>query len=329
MDKEVVAKRMKEFSNKATNTVQNATGRVRDEAGKIAGTLKDSKGKIQESAEDLQSKMKAMDIELQNAVDEYNTAFNAMNDKGMSLYLERMRSKDLMYYIEQLINSLANHPKSFDVAINEIKMSRENFESINELAKEQLNIAKKTAVGASTGVASGVAVASVAPTAVMWIATTFGTASTGAAISGLSGAAATNAALAWIGGGALAAGGGGMSAGTAFLALAGPVGWGIAGFSIFASVTLFAKNTMKSNKEKQKEIEKIKINTEAVKESDVKIETMLLKTITFRDSLSDMYSRCMPYYNKSFIDLNDESQNELGALVNNTKSLAMTLGETL
>lgn len=43
------------------------------------------------------------------------------------------------------------------------------------------------------------------------------TASTGTAISALSGAAATNATLAWLGGGAIAAGGGGMVLGTAVL----------------------------------------------------------------------------------------------------------------
>lgn len=45
----------------------------------------------------------------------------------------------------------------------------------------------------------------------------FGVASTGAAISGLSGAAATSATLAWLGGGALAAGGGGMALGRVVL----------------------------------------------------------------------------------------------------------------
>jgi len=51
-----------------------------------------------------------------------------------------------------------------------------------------------------------------------------GTASTGTAIGTLSGAAATNATLAWLGGGALAAGGGGMALGTIVLGglLAGP-----------------------------------------------------------------------------------------------------------
>lgn len=51
-----------------------------------------------------------------------------------------------------------------------------------------------------------------------------GTASTGAAIGGLSGVAATNATLAWLGGGAIAAGGGGMALGTVVLGgiIAGP-----------------------------------------------------------------------------------------------------------
>jgi len=52
----------------------------------------------------------------------------------------------------------------------------------------------------------------------MFIATNFGEASTGVAISSLSGAAAKKAALAWLGGGALSAGGGGIAAGTALIA---------------------------------------------------------------------------------------------------------------
>ena len=82
----------------------------------------------------------------------------------------------------------------------------------------------------------GIAVATMGPTAAMGVATTFGVASTGTAISALSGAAANSAALAWLGGGALAAGGGGMSAGTAFLGLAGPVGWTIAGVAGAAAI---------------------------------------------------------------------------------------------
>lgn len=60
-----------------------------------------------------------------------------------------------------------------------------------------------TGVGLNAGITAGV--------------TTFAAASTGTAISGLSGAAATNATLAFLGGGSLATGGGGMAVGAAAL----------------------------------------------------------------------------------------------------------------
>lgn len=67
--------------------------------------------------------------------------------------------------------------------------------------------------GAAAGTAGGIAAAGATTTAIM----AFGTASTGTAISTLSGAALTNATLAALGGGAIAAGGGGMALGTMVL----------------------------------------------------------------------------------------------------------------
>ena len=67
--------------------------------------------------------------------------------------------------------------------------------------------------GAAAGTAGGFAVAGVTTSAVMAL----GTASTGTAISTLSGVAATNATLAALGGGSLAAGGGGMALGSMVL----------------------------------------------------------------------------------------------------------------
>lgn len=67
--------------------------------------------------------------------------------------------------------------------------------------------------GAGAGAAGGFAAAGATTSAVMAL----GTASTGTAISSLSGVAATNATLAALGGGSLAAGGGGMALGTAVL----------------------------------------------------------------------------------------------------------------
>lgn len=102
--------------------------------------------------------------------------------------------------------------------------------------------------GAGAGFAAGASVAFMTPSAAMWVATTFRTESTGAAISTLSGAAATNAALAWLGGGVLTAGGGGMTARNALLAMEDPVGWMIAGATLLSSILLFAKKRTTLNK---------------------------------------------------------------------------------
>lgn len=71
--------------------------------------------------------------------------------------------------------------------------------------------------GGAGGAAAGAAVGGAAAYGTFMAAVSFGTASTGAAISGLSGAAATNAAMALLGGGTLAAGGAGVAGGAALL----------------------------------------------------------------------------------------------------------------
>ncbi|MEI0539127.1 hypothetical protein [Brachyspira pulli] len=95
-----------------------------------------------------------------------------------------------------------------------------------------MNAMKGSGIALSAGTAA-------APAA-LWLVSTFGTASTGAAISSLSGAAAANAALAALGGGAVAAGGGGMAAGAAVLGALGPivgVGVGLVVMPIFSHLS--------------------------------------------------------------------------------------------
>lgn len=121
----------------------------------------------------------------------------------------------------------------------------QQVEKINKTYKAaEIKIMGSGAIGVSTGVT----LATMGPSIAMGLATTFGVASTGTAISTLSGAAATNAALAWLGGGALTAGGSGMVAGSAILALAGPVGWSIIGLGIASTGIMVYKN----NSEKQR-----------------------------------------------------------------------------
>lgn len=70
-----------------------------------------------------------------------------------------------------------------------------------------------------SGIAGAVGAGASAQAGALWGVSSFASASTGTAISSLSGAAAQNATLAWLGGGSLAAGGGGVAAGGAVLGL--------------------------------------------------------------------------------------------------------------
>ena len=252
-----------------------------------------------------------------------------MNDKGVHLFVERNRAVDTIGFVENLINSIANRPKTFDAEFEEIKVNRDTFLGCCDFGQRELQAAREAAGGAGAGIAAGASVAFMAPTVAMWIATTFGTASTGTAISTLTGAAATKAALAWLGGGALSAGGGGVVAGNALLAMAGPIGWTIAGATLLSSILLFTSKRTKLNKEKNEEIEAVKRNTLTVRKMDAQIDRILKATIDVRTGLNGSYMLCLELFGKDYTTFSEEQKQRLGSLVNYTKSLSSLFGKTV
>lgn len=306
---------------------------IRGKAVEATSSLVEKAGELKDAAvavkDDIADKLTELDRMLQESVTEYNDAYTTMNDRGVQLYIERCRSLDSISLVESLVNSIANRPKSFDAEFEEISVYRRKFTESREFADRELQEARKAAAGAGAGLAAGASVAFMAPTAAMWVATTFGTASTGAAISTLSGAAATNAALAWLGGGALAAGGGGMTAGSALLALAGPVGWSIAGATLLSSILLFTSKKAKMNKQKNEEVQAVKKNIESVRELDGEISLILSKTTGVRSGLNDMLVKSLPLFGADYLALDKSQKQLLGALVNNTKALSAMLERTV
>ncbi len=112
---------------------------------------------------------------------------------------------------------IKNRPEFENKTTGEFKMPEHSLHKIEEIQVQAIEVLGTTAASAGAGVATGFA----AYSGVMAL----GTASTGTAISSLSGVAATNAALAALGGGSLAAGGGGIALGSQVLmgAVTGPV----------------------------------------------------------------------------------------------------------
>jgi len=179
---------------------------------------------------------------LQRAQEQAESSIERTNRKISELGAHTSGLYDALNSIQKRFDAIRNVPSEKRLEYEKLKEIRLNWKQQAQTieANYKRAVAQDAGKGAA-GVGAGVAVVALAPTDAMGIATTFGVASTGTAISALSGAAATNAALAWLGGGALAAGGGGMAAGSALLALAGPIGWAIAGGSMLISGLLLWK----------------------------------------------------------------------------------------
>lgn len=295
----------------ATAGAQGAVTVLTDKAGEIANGIKQSVGNTRAKESD----------EYELAVIEYNQTYTDLESGGIELYQSRLRSIDLLDLVTGLVNSIANTPKSFVEDIEEVSHKKRSFRESESFAREELDSARKSATSAGAGAAAGMAVASIAPSAAMWVATTFGTASTGAAISTLSGTAATNAAMAWLGGGALAAGGGGMAGGSAFLAMAGPIGWGVAGATLLTSIALFVKKQHEIAREKHEELLSVKRNTEALRETSAAIGALRAKTDALREELSRSFMASCHLQGTDYLSISDDEKLALGSLVNNAKSL--------
>lgn len=262
----------------------------------------------------------------------YNKSYEQMGKACEQLYAIRENSVDLIKLVQRVINSIANTPKEFDTEMGKIEEELTKFKETEEYAREAYEASVKAGVNIVGGAAAGVGVASMAPTVLMSIATTFGTASTGTAISALSGAAAQKAAVAWIGrtfAGFAVKGGAGMAAGEAFLALAGPIGWGITAASTGISLIALSNKNKKLADDAVKEAKKIAEVREVLDETTEKVKALRVKTETIYNDMNQQRDKIIAYMNMDYLSLGDEEKYFLGSLVNNTLSLSALLNETI
>lgn len=266
------------------------------------------------------------------AITRLTTAERRFNDLGkdanklaLRLYDRRKSAAEAINRIEKYINTLANTPKSFVNEIASIQMDIKEFHEAVKIEKENCSNNIKGGSLAGGGIATGGAIAALGPTAAMAIATTFGTASTGTAIASLSGAAATNAALAWLGGGPLAAGGGGMAAGNAFLAMAGPIGWGVAGVLVLAGGYFAAiKNKKAAEKANNCAIE-LEKRYRTLIPIYRKMQKLEKKTKELYSSLS--ITEMVNLFLNDYTKFNDEQKKKLAALINNARAMGRLINE--
>lgn len=262
----------------------------------------------------------------------YNSSYEVMGKTCEQLYESRGKSVELIKLVQCVINSIVNTPKEFATELGKIGKELIKFNETEEYAKEAYDASLKAGVDIAGGAAAGLGVASMAPTALMSIATTFGTASTGTAINVLSGAAAQKAAVAWIGrtfAGFAVKEGAGMAAGEAFLALAGPIGWGITAASTGISLISLTNKNKELADNAVKEAKEIARAREALDETTEKIKSLKSRTALIYNDMNKQRNKITGYMNLNYMSLPDNDKYFLGALVNNTRSLSVLLNETV
>lgn len=262
----------------------------------------------------------------------YDNSYEKMEKSCEELYTIRGTSVILIKLVQRVVNSIANTPKDFDTELGKIGRELDQFSETEEYAKKAYDVSLKAGINIAGGAAAGLGVASMAPTALMSIATTFGTASTGTAIRALSGAAAQKAAVAWIGrtfAGFAVKEGAGMAAGNAFLALAGPVGWGITAASTGISLISLSNQNKKLADRAVKEAKEISIAREALDETTEKIRSLKSRTEILYNDMNKQRDKITGYMNVDYVLMSDNDKTFLGALVNNTLSLSVLLNETV
>lgn len=212
----------------------------------LYGAVKGVKGAIDQSdAKDINQDAQSMVNSANRKVDEQRVSADAvLQDYGeRKLRAYNGVLADFIDTFGRLKNVETIHTPELD-ALNIGDFSTVSLDGL----RSDYALLKSSGLGMGAGMGGGAALAFGAYNGTMLLAT----ASTGTAISTLSGAAATNATLAWLGGGSLAAGGGGVALGSMVLGgiVAGPA------LAIFGHIVgnkgEEALNNARSNLEKAK-----------------------------------------------------------------------------
>lgn len=201
---------------------------------KAKGINEDAQGAVRKSRDHVENKRK----ETNDVLTDYGTRkFNAFQGPIADFMTAFGRLKN----IEEI-----STPE-----LEKLQMGDFSTQTLDDL-RHDYQVLMDSSLGLGAGLSSGAALAFGAYNGTMMLAT----ASTGTAISSLSGVAATNATLAWLGGGSIATGGGGMALGGAVLGglVAGPA---LLIFGhILGSKADAALSDAKSNMESAKTLEK-------------------------------------------------------------------------
>lgn len=183
---------------------------------------------------------------------------------------------DLLEYVQ-------GRPEFKQLDIDGVELPRYDHKEIKDISLGA-TVLKTGLTSAAAGVAGGFAAGGATTAAV----TAFGTAGTGAAISGLSGVAATNATLAALGGGTVAAGGGGMALGTMVLGGA-TLGVGLLAGGII--INIFGDNVAEKADKAERDVNKAEKAIDKICKYLNELKTIAMEFKSNLEKVNDIYNK--------------------------------------
>lgn len=143
-------------AGEAANAAQCAANHAGQIVAAVANKAEEIADGVKQGVEN--ARVKEPD-EYELAIIDYNQTYTDLESGGIELYQSRLRSIDLLDLVTDLVNSVANTPKSFAEDIEEASHKKQSFKESEAFAREELDSARKSAASAGAGVAAGMAVA--------------------------------------------------------------------------------------------------------------------------------------------------------------------------
>ena len=205
----------------------------------------------------------------------YTDFVGQVNDELDKLHKQRVSAQETLHEAADFLVRANVKERTLDAGS---RLTPTQFAELKEVLERVSHVVGGLVGGTAGGAALGGAAAASAYAAV----SAFGTASTGAAISGLTGIAARNATLAWLGGGSLAAGGGGIVAGAATLA-----NIALAPLAIIPAVVSLVK-VSKQGKRIDSEIKKMELSKSKMGKHNAELKAVQLRVREVSKSLREV-----------------------------------------
>lgn len=219
--------------------------------------------------------------------------------------LRHSSSMELIPKVEEYVNNLANISKEFNKSFSEYKFEWRIFNDVLSDLNDAVTEANMKAA--------------------MAVATTFGMAAAGEAISTLSGATASKATLALLGGGILIQGG--VAGGTTLLALAGPLGLAIGGVAAVSGGIYARNNNEKIAGEATQAAKEIEINIRKILAVNFEIQDIIAPTEKHIASMKRLLSSLETNAPNDYLQFDDEMRGRLDSLIGHVNSLSELLNQ--